>query len=130
MDRTQLVPVEEAWTVVRDLANDKSTLEVVNDEGRYRINPLNLEIASRTTERYSYSGSDYLSLRGWTEWQRSFRRPTPDPREPDWEVTTITRTLLTSDATNFRIRATLDAFEGDSRVFAKTWDEAIPRDLV
>jgi hypothetical protein len=130
LDKTQLVPTDEAWTVIRDLANDKSTLEVINDEGRYRINPLNLEIASRTTERYSYRGSDYLSLRGWTEWQRSFRRPNPDPREPDWEVTTITRTLMTSDATHFRIRATLDAFEGDSRVFAKTWDEAIPRDLV
>ncbi|HSP56790.1 MAG TPA: CocE/NonD family hydrolase, partial [Halomonas sp.] len=121
--KTLLQPTQESWCVIRDLANDKTTLAVVHDEGRYRIDEINLEIAARVSERYSYSYGNYDSLSGWTEWNRSFKRG-------DWEVHTLTRTLLTSDADNFRIRATLDAWEGDTRVYARTWDETIPRDLV
>ncbi|MDW7745433.1 CocE/NonD family hydrolase [Halomonas sp.] len=121
--KTLLQPTQETWQVIRDLANDRTTLEVINDEGRYRIDDIDLEIAARVTERYAYAYGSYDSVSGWTEWQRSFKRG-------DWEVSTLTRTLLTSDADNFRIRATLDAWEGDTRIFARTWDETIPRDLV
>ncbi len=123
MAKTLLQPTQESWQVIRDLANDRTTLEVVNDEGRYRIDDIDLEIAARVTERYQYSYGSYDSISGWTEWQRSFKRG-------DWEVHTLTRTLMTSDPENFRIRATLDAWEGDTRIFARTWDETIPRDLV
>ena len=30
----------------------------------------------------------------------------------------------------FQIRATLDAYEGDARIFARSWDEVVPRNLV
>ena len=123
MAKTLLQPTQESWQVIRDLANDRTTLEVINDEGRYRIDDIDLEISARVTERYQYSYGSYDSLSGWTEWQRSFKRG-------DWEVRTLTRTLMTSDADNFRLRATLDAWEGDTRIFARTWDETIPRDLV
>ncbi|MBB3192380.1 CocE/NonD family hydrolase [Halomonas cerina] len=123
MPKTLLQPTQETWRVIRDLANDRTTLEVINDEGRYRIDDIGLEIAARVTERYSYAYGSYDSVSGWTEWERSFRRG-------DWEVRTLTRTLMTSDVDNFRIRATLDAWEGDTRIYAQTWDETIPRDLV
>ncbi|QFU03053.1 Cocaine esterase [Halomonas sp. THAF5a] len=121
--KTLIQPSQESWRVIRDLAQDRTTLEVVHDEGRYRIDDIDLEIAARVTERYAYAYGSYDSASGWTEWQRSFRRG-------DWEIHTLTRTLLTADADNFRIRATLDAWEGETRIFARTWDETIPRDLV
>ncbi|ATJ81323.1 CocE/NonD family hydrolase [Halomonas beimenensis] len=121
--KTLIQPTQESWRVIRDLANDKTTLEVINDEGRYRLDDIGMEIAARVTERYSYSYGSYDSLSGWTEWERSFRRG-------DWEVRTLTRTLMTCDAESFRLRATLDAWEGETRIYARTWDEAIPRDLV
>ncbi|EPC02011.1 peptidase S15 [Litchfieldella anticariensis FP35 = DSM 16096] len=121
--KTLIQPTQETWRVIRDLANDKTTLEVINDEGRYRIDDIGLEISARVTERYTYSYGNYDSLSGWTEWERTFQRG-------DWQVRTLTRTLMTSDADNFRLRATMDAYEGDTRVFAKTWDETISRDLV
>ncbi len=121
--KTLLQPTQETWRVIRDLANDETMLEVIHDEGRYRIDDIDLEIAARVTERYQYAYGNYDSVSGWTEWQRSFKRG-------DWEVHTLTRTLMTSDADNFRIRATLDAWEGDTRIYAQTWDETIPRDLV
>ncbi|CBV43793.1 CocE/NonD family hydrolase [Halomonas elongata] len=121
--KTLLQPTQESWQVIRDLANDQTTLEVINDEGRYRLDDIDLEIAARVTERYRYSYGRYDSVSGWTEWERSFRRD-------DWEVRTLTRTLMTCDADNFRLRATLDAWEGETRIYAQTWDETIPRDLV
>ncbi|WP_026988236.1 CocE/NonD family hydrolase [Fodinicurvata fenggangensis] len=123
LEKTLIEPTREEWTVIRDLANNKSTLQVVNDVGRYRIDSIDLEIAARTTERYFYSDEDYDSIGGWTEWERHFRRG-------DWHVRTVTRTLMTSNETAFRLQATLDAYEGDSRVYSQSWDEEIPRDLV
>ncbi len=123
ISKTLIQPTQESWRVIRDLANDQTTLEVINDEGRYRLDDIDLEIAARVTERYRYSYGSYDSLSGWTEWERSFKRG-------DWEVRTLTRTLMTSDPDNFRLRATLDAWEGETRIFARTWDETIPRDLV
>jgi hypothetical protein len=123
MDKTLIEPTQQHWTVQRDLANDINTLEVLNDEGVYRLDDIDLEAANRVIERYSYRNEDYNSLRGWVEWNRTMKRD-------DWQVKIVTRTLLTSSATHFRVRATLDAFENDSRIFAKSWDSEIPRDLV
>ncbi|MFC3282734.1 CocE/NonD family hydrolase [Litchfieldella rifensis] len=121
--KTLIQPSQETWRVIRDLASDQTTLEVINDEGCYRLDEIDLEIWARVSERYRYAYGNYDSLSGWTEWERSFRRG-------DWQVRTLTRTLMTCDADHFRLRATLDAYEGETRVFAKSWDETIPRDLV
>jgi hypothetical protein len=47
-----------------------------------------------------------------------------------WQVKTVTRTVLTSDAASFYLRAELDAYEGDKRVYSDNWDYVIPRDHV
>ncbi|MFO8063417.1 MAG: CocE/NonD family hydrolase [Spirochaetia bacterium] len=120
---TLVRPGEESWKVVRDLARDTSDLEVLLDTGTTRYDDIDLEISSRAVETYSYATDEYGSLAGETRWRRHFKRG-------DWEVYTITRTLLTSDETTFRIRADLDAYEGKSRVYSRSWDTVIPRDLV
>ncbi|WP_040244211.1 CocE/NonD family hydrolase [Chromohalobacter japonicus] len=121
--KTLVQPSQETWRVIRDLANDQTTLEVINDEGTFRLDDIDLELSVRITERYTYAYGNYDSISGWTQWERSFRRG-------DWMVRSVTRTLMTSTTESFRLRATLDAYEDDSRVFAKSWDEEIPRDLV
>lgn len=120
---TRLEGPEHNWLVHRDLAHDLSTLEVVKDEGRYRIDEIDLEVSDRTWDWYTYQGDDFESLRGETRTERGFSRG-------DWQVTTTTRTVLTADQSNFHIHAELDAWEGDKRVFAKNWDRCIPRDNV
>jgi putative CocE/NonD family hydrolase len=120
---TLLRPREEEWRVIHDLRRDISTLEVVLDTGTTRYEDIDLEISSRTVETYTYRADDYASLAGETRWTRTFQRG-------DWQVRTITRTLLTSDETSFRLRADLDAYEGPSRVFSRSWHTEIPRRLV
>ena len=37
---------------------------------------------------------------------------------------------MTADAQAFRVTNALDAYEGEARIFAKTWHFSVPRDLV
>lgn len=111
------------WFVKRDLANDVSTLEVINDPGWTRLTEVDLEIKRSTREWYTYYGDEFDSLRGETLCEWGLRRG-------DWHVETVTRTVMTCDTEHFYIHAQLDAWEGETRVFSRNWNETIPRDLV
>lgn len=123
VERTILRRPEQSWNVVRDLVEDESRLDVVNDVGVYRIDAIDLEIETRAEETYTSRADDYGSLRGETKWIRRFKRG-------DWEVRTIAHTVMTSDCHSFRIQAQLDAFEGDTRVHSQSWDERVERDHI
>ena len=116
-------PEHNTWRVTRDLETDISTLEVVNDAGIYHIDETDTQIQRKAQEWYSYYDDDFNSVRGETLWTRSFSRG-------DWSIHTITRTILTSDTTHFYLRAELDAYEGDKRVYSRNWDTRIPRDHI
>ncbi|MCG5514528.1 MULTISPECIES: CocE/NonD family hydrolase [unclassified Ectothiorhodospira] len=120
---TLLAPAHREWNVIHNLATNQVALDVVNNDPRLRLDDIDLSFGRQVHERYSYSNERYDTLRGEVTHERHFGRG-------DWEVRTVTRTVLTSTRTRFVIRATLDAYEGDVRVFSKTWDETVPRDLV
>ncbi|MGD8642292.1 MAG: peptidase S15, partial [Gammaproteobacteria bacterium] len=122
--RTRVVKPElHNWRVIRDLESDESTLEVINDNGIQYIKEIDLELGRKAIEWYTYQGDDFNSVRGETLWERSYCRG-------DWHIKTVTRTVLTSSATDFYLRAELDAYEGDKRVYSDNWDCVIPRDYV
>jgi hypothetical protein len=114
---------EHNWFVHRDLANDKSTLEVIKDDGIKYFEDIDLEHESRTYEWYSSLNGYFHSVKGETLLIRGFKRG-------DWHVRTKTKTILTCDERNFYINAELDAYERGKRVFSKTWNETVKRDLV
>ena len=120
---TQLQPGEERWTVSRDLVTYRSTLEVIKDLGMLRFDDIDLEVAKRVVERYSWSGDDTSSVRGETQSTVSFARG-------QWRVQTVTRTVLTSTPTDFQVHAQLDAYEDAQRVHSANWQRVIPRDHV
>jgi hypothetical protein len=120
---TLLAPADRRWNVNLDLGSNRVELNVVNNDARYRLDETQLEITRDVRETYSYANNDYATLRGFVEQVRKFHRA-------DWSVSTETRTVLTSTATEFVIRATLDAYEGEARIFSKSWDEKVPRNLV
>ena len=120
---TLLAPAERRWSVNFDLASNRVSLDVINNEARYVFDADGLELGRTARESYSYTGNDYATLRGEVAQERHFRRS-------GWDVRTQTRTTLTATEAAFQIRATLDAYEGDVRVFARSWDEEIPRKLV
>jgi len=123
MKTTLLVPPKREWQVIHNLATNEVTLQVINNDAQYKINDINWAVQKDVTEKYSYQSYNYDTLRGEVISERSFKRN-------DWAVYTKTRTVLTSTKTHFIIRATLDAYEGDVRVFSKSWDERIKRDYL
>ncbi|MDZ7641546.1 MAG: CocE/NonD family hydrolase [Desulfurivibrio sp.] len=120
---TLLAPARREWQVIHNLASNQVCLDVTNNDPTIQLDDSDLSFSREVNERYSYRNDRYDTVRGEVVHNRSFRRG-------DWEVSVITRTVLTSTRTHFLVRATLDAYEGDVRVFAKTWDETIPRHLV
>ncbi|MEU8803859.1 CocE/NonD family hydrolase [Spirillospora sp. NPDC048819] len=118
---TQLKIGEEGWTVSRDLVKYASALKVIKDLGVVRIDDIGLEIARLAKETYGWTGDDYGSVFGDVEWRMGFVRG-------DWDVSTVTRTKLTSTATDFHLHAQLDAYEADRRVHSRNWTITIPRD--
>jgi hypothetical protein len=66
---------------------------------------------------------DVTSVRGETSWSMGFTRG-------EWKIQTVTRTVLTSTETSFRLHAQLDAYEASERVFEHSWRLTIPRDHI
>jgi len=118
-----LTPGQHTWRVIRDLETDVSTLEVINDNGTRELAGPQLTDSVKALEWYSYRGDELDSPRGETLWERALVRG-------DWSVRTRTRTVLTCDSECFYLRAELDAWEGDQRVYSRNWDSCIRRDLV
>ncbi len=120
------IPIETGrhnWLVERDLANDKSTLKVIKDDGIQLYRDINMEVENRSYEWYSSVSDDFSSIRGETWWARGFRRG-------DWHTRITTRTVLTSDPEYFYIDAELDAFEGETRVYSQNWNMKVERDFM
>ena len=114
---------ENRWTVKRDLVTEESVLEVIKDEGVQRLEEIGTTLRTRSEEYYRVRGGQVESAEGEAVWDAEMERG-------DWCVRTVTRTLLTADPEHFYIEATLDAYEGEKRVFTGIWDEKIRRRLV
>lgn len=127
--RTQLTEPEHSWRVIRELAVDHSTHEVVKDSGRQRLDQSGLELRQAIVERYSIHEQRADSARGETVWTVTYSRPGQEG-EPDWEIRLETRMVLTSDREHFYIDADLDAFEGARRFHAGSVHETVRRDLL
>ena len=119
--RVQLSEADYNWYVTRDLEKDISTLQVVKDEGCYRLEDIDLEMRDSATEKYSSHADDFTSLRGEVVSVRALRRE-------GWQVRTETRTVLTCTEDSFHLHADLDAYLDGDRVYCRTWNRIIPRD--
>ncbi|WP_225630708.1 CocE/NonD family hydrolase [Streptomyces solaniscabiei] len=120
---TQLTPPEARWDVKRDLIGYNAELDIVKDGGTVRFDEIGLEVGRRARERYAAVADDFTSVSGESTWTMRFRRD-------DWDVRVVTHTRLTCDEEDFFVDATLDGWEGGRRVFSRTWNERVPRDLL
>ncbi len=91
--------------------------------GPYRLDAIDLEVGQSSIQRYSVGDDDPASARVEIAWTVTRRRG-------DWRIRTETRTVMTCTRDAFEIAATMEAFEAERRVFSRTWDRRIARDLV
>jgi putative CocE/NonD family hydrolase len=121
--RTRLRPPAYERTVTRDHIAGDTIFATLDDEGRVRIDAIDLEIGSIHREVFRIHDDDPLSCRMETNWTKEMGRG-------DFQTRTATRIVMTATKEDFVLHAECDAHEGEKRVFARNWDRTIQRDCV
>jgi uncharacterized protein len=107
----------------RDIATGETNHRLFDDSGDVRIEAIGLEVCSVKLSEYRIKDDDPLSAAAEARWTQTVGRSS-------WRTRTETCTRLTATHDAFLIHATLDAYEGETRVWSHNWDCAVPRDLV
>ena len=123
MKATTLRPKINRRTVEQDMASGETVLRIEDDFGEQRIESHGLTMSAIARETYRILPDDPLSALAEARWTEVLSRG-------DWRVRTETRTVLWADQERFYIRAKLEAFEGEQRVFARQWDRSVERDML
>jgi hypothetical protein len=113
----------------RDLASGETIYRVSSDATRegapamYRLEAIGLEMGHSMEHELRIGETDPSSAQAEISHRVALRRG-------DWATRVETRSHLSSNATHFQLTATLEAFEGETRVFTRSWDRKVPRDCV
>jgi len=121
--KTQLEPGEESAAIVHDFGTGVTMVERVTDDGLVRHDDIDWCTGSRAERRYSIRADDPLSARVELQWQQRYERAA-------FRIQTEACVTMHVTQSHFVIDATLDAWEGERRVFSRNWSEEIPRDHV
>jgi putative CocE/NonD family hydrolase len=116
----QLRPSASTRRIERDVATGTVVLIVENDFGEVRDKDHGLLNGSRSREIWSISPNDPLSATVDIEWEQTGGRD-------DWAWRTLARTTMRCTAGNFLLNSSLEAWESDEKVFARLWEESVPR---
>ena len=108
-------------TVV-DPATGIQTLTIRDDTGEM-VEPHGLTHGETVEELWQISPDDPLSAIAAVRWEQRLSRG-------DWRVRTLVETRMTATETDLRMEARLTAWEGDTQVFKRDWDDLVPRRFV
>ena len=111
------------YTVQHDVVGNRYQLVDGRDGGCKVIVANGLESESYNSNTYTIVEGDPLSAQ--VECERMIR-----VGRGDWQIRIETKSVMTADAELFYVTNMLEAFEGEGRVFARTWYFSVPRDLV
>ena len=123
MATTRLTEPSVSRTISRDAITEDVTLTHIDDGGTYRIDAHGIEIGARTERHLTIRDDDPTTARVDVDWRWQLGRG-------DWRVRTVTKGKVWCTAEHFEVEASLEAFEGEERVFEKNWRQRIPRDLL
>lgn len=118
-----LRPESRQQFIRRDLVQGVTEFVLVGDNGRIRFPNTGMITEDTGHETLTIHDGDPLSIANRVQRTLAYERD-------DWRIRIETDSKLTADAANFIVTCTLEGYESDVRVFAKTWDFTIPRDLI
>jgi len=99
-----------------------ATMEIVDDFGRYEIEAHGLIYHGADRESYEIKADDSLSAVMKTHW-------TEERSRGDWSIRTETYGELRASKTHWLVKGRLEAYEGETLIFSRDWDEEIERKL-
>jgi hypothetical protein len=91
--------------------------------GRRRLSEARTEMNDTSVTRYRIVDGDPLSAAVESRCSSTLARDA-------WHARVDTQSTMTSTATEFIVNQRLDAYEGDERVYSRTWELSFPRDGV
>jgi uncharacterized protein len=109
--------------VDRNPATGSVTLSIVDDFGEVRDSDHGLVNGGIARETWTIDPADPLSAEGETHWTQTLSRN-------EWSVRTETFTKMRSDTQNFHLTGRIVAYEGDTLVFERNFEEIVARDHI
>lgn len=115
-------PPETQRSVTRDLQGGLTRYSILEDTGL--VEPLGTGLLTRQVrdEAWAIAPDDPLSMTGEARWTTQMRRDA-------WSIETQAVARIACTATDWLISAELRAFEGETEIHRKTWEQAILRDF-
>ena len=116
-------------TIERELTTNETIYRVRSDGGDFggatlaRIEDIDLTVGYSVVKTYRIHDYD-------PTYATAIMEQTTVHGRGQWSTRLEWRTQLTADRENFRLQATMKAYEGDTIFIERDWDERIPRRLV
>ena len=107
----------------RNPATGSVTLSIVDDFGEVRDSDHGLVNGGIARETWTIDPADPLSAEGETHWTQTLSRN-------EWSVRTETFTKMRSDALNYHLTGRIVAYEGETLVLERNFEEIVPRDHI
>ncbi|MDH3641617.1 MAG: CocE/NonD family hydrolase [Gammaproteobacteria bacterium] len=124
LDATVERAPEVSWTIEQNMLNGNVTVHRWFDEGRITYNEhAGWTMESIHDEYFTIHPEDPGSARLDIIWTEHYERGV-------WQVSSQTRTVVTSTPTHFRFEAELEAREGDEVAHTQRWSREFERDNV
>lgn len=123
LDFDRLAEPDLRVTTTTDAVTGVVTIEKHDDHGRRRFPGHGLEVGTVTRVRYQIHPDDPTSARYETHWTQTVGRGA-------WQTRTETRVWTTCDAETFFYGASVEAYDGDTRVSDRSWEDRAARNLV
>ncbi|NKN38498.1 CocE/NonD family hydrolase [Agrobacterium sp. a22-2] len=117
------IPGETQRQVLRDLSGNGTSYYILEDTGLFEHPDTGLSTRQIREEVWSITPGDPLSMTGTSTW-------TCDMQRPGWSVRTVSTSSIACTATSWLIDAQVTAFEGETQIFDKTFEKAVPRDFM
>lgn len=106
-----------------DYTTGEERMETVSDSGEEKHLHTGMVVRTVNRELYCINPGDPNSASGRQHWIKTYSRG-------DWRAEVEAHVRVDALADSWRITASLVARDADGTVLEKSWDEAIPRDLV
>ena len=119
-----LQPERSRRWIERNFQTGESHFRVIDDTGEIEVPGHRMCTRHRHDERWTIAADDPLSYRSTSHYTSWMSRG-------EWSVRTEAESEFRCDAQNFYIKATVRAWDGDTLLHERIWDEiAIPRDHI
>ena len=119
----ELLPGGTDTVLTLDVAAGRLTRTMRSDRGGHRRPSDGLVYDARVTDVFTIVEDDPLSASVRSERSVAIARG-------DWRTRIEAVSTMSADRDAFIVTNELDAFEGDRRIFGRTWHARVPRDLV